>query len=243
MQHQGTTYQLPAGYRFTLALSLALLAHILLLSGLPSIIDQPEHAPPTVQIELVAASHTTPRASAQSTSERQPEPDLKPSEHSSAPQLLQKPATHDAPKKPQKTQNLSANRSERVKDKGAPKASQTPSKAQSGAKDQSTIISQSPDETDPYLVELQLLIAKELEKVGGYKVSILPEPVTIRIQLNLLDNGALTRARIVKPTGNTRIDNAAYKATLAASPFPEPPTDNKNQNRFEVELKFSPKRF
>ena len=57
-----------------------------------------------------------------------------------------------------------------------------------------------------------------------------------------MKNGTLTRARVTKSTGIKRIDEAAYRAALAASPYPEPPPNNESQDRFEVELVFSPKR-
>lgn len=243
MQHQGTTYQLPAGYRFTLALSAALLAHILLFSGFPPVTDNSEHAPPSVQIELIAASHTSPQTSAQSTSELKSESNTEKPENPGIPQRPPKPGAQDIPQKPQQSSNQPVTHSQNTQDTSVSQAERAPSQAQEGEEQQTTIISKSPAETTPYLLELQLRIAKELEEVGGYKVSTLPEPVAIRIELSLLDNGTLTRAKIVKPTGNSRIDKAAYKATLAASPYPEPPAGNKEQNRFEVELEFAPKRF
>jgi protein TonB len=62
------------------------------------------------------------------------------------------------------------------------------------------------------------------------------------VELQLLGNGALTRARILNSTGIEGIDAAAYRAALAASPYPEPPEDGREGNRFEVELVFTPKR-
>ena len=72
-------------------------------------------------------------------------------------------------------------------------------------------------------------------------IAQLSERVAMEIELQLLNNGALTRARVLKSTGLTRIDDAAYRASLAASPYPEPPAGG--QNRFEIELVFSPNRF
>ncbi|MBW0148853.1 energy transducer TonB [Marinobacter sp. CAU 1620] len=63
------------------------------------------------------------------------------------------------------------------------------------------------------------------------------------MELELLKSGALTSARILKSTGFKRLDDAVYRAALAASPYPEPPSAKAGGNRFEVELIFAPKRF
>jgi protein TonB len=64
----------------------------------------------------------------------------------------------------------------------------------------------------------------------------------MEVELQLLGNGALTRARVLTSTGIERIDEAAYRAALAASPYPQPPNGGASRNRFEVELLFTPKR-
>jgi protein TonB len=105
-----------------------------------------------------------------------------------------------------------------------------------------TRISQSPSEQDPYLVRLAVHLAHELERLKIPAIGQLSEKTRMEIELHLMKNGTLTRARVTKSTGIKRIDEAAYRAALAASPYPEPPPDNDNQDRFEVELVFSPKR-
>jgi len=70
----------------------------------------------------------------------------------------------------------------------------------------------------------------------------LTDTVAMEVELQLLGNGALTRARVLKSTGIKPIDEAAYRAALAASPYPQPPKDSGSANRFEVELLFTPKR-
>ncbi|MBZ2167282.1 energy transducer TonB [Marinobacter sp. F4216] len=74
-------------------------------------------------------------------------------------------------------------------------------------------------------------------------VSQLSEKLSLEVELQLLGNGALTRAKILKSSGIKRLDDAAYHASLSASPYPAPPAHHDDQNRFEVELIFSPKRF
>ncbi|GGC81237.1 hypothetical protein GCM10011362_32290 [Marinobacter halophilus] len=62
----------------------------------------------------------------------------------------------------------------------------------------------------------------------------------MELELRILANGALTRARVVKSTGLPGIDDAAYRAALTASPYPRPVGEN--TDRFEVKLVFTPKR-
>jgi len=103
-------------------------------------------------------------------------------------------------------------------------------------------ITLAPAEQDPYQIKLATHLARELEQINLPALSDLPRPVTMEIELQLMTNGALTRARILKPTGIRAIDDSAYQASLAASPYPEPPATESMLNRFGVTLVFSPKR-
>lgn len=92
------------------------------------------------------------------------------------------------------------------------------------------------------MVKLALHLARELEKLRVPAMTALTQTVAMEVELQLLGNGALTRARVLKSTGIRTIDEAAYRAALAASPYPKPPKNGENRNRFEVELLFAPKR-
>ncbi|WP_240339420.1 energy transducer TonB [Marinobacter sp. BW6] len=105
-----------------------------------------------------------------------------------------------------------------------------------------TRITESPAELDPYVVKLATHLAHQLEELKVPAMRDLTETVAMEVELQLLGNGALTRARVLKSTGIRRIDEAAYRAALAASPYPQPPKDGGSPNRFEVELLFTPKR-
>jgi len=109
-------------------------------------------------------------------------------------------------------------------------------------KPQNTIqqVSRSPSESDPYLIKLAAHLAAKLEQQRIPAMAQLTSPVTVQLELKLLANGALTRARVVEPTGKKGIDEAAYRAALAASPYPEP--KGETTDRFEVTLVFTPKR-
>ena len=101
-------------------------------------------------------------------------------------------------------------------------------------------ITDSPAERDPYLILLATHLAEQLDQQRVPAISQLGEQVSMELELTLLPNGALTRARVIRSTGIQRIDEAAYRAALAASPYPEP--KGEESDRFEVKLVFTPKR-
>jgi protein TonB len=101
-------------------------------------------------------------------------------------------------------------------------------------------ITLSPSEQDPYLILLATHLAEQLERQRVPAIAGLQETLTMELELRLLANGALTRARVVESTGVQGIDEAAYRAALAASPYPEP--KGEERDHFEVKLVFTPKR-
>lgn len=254
----GRLTQLPASYRIALALSSAVLAHTLLLAGLPALPEQPDPAH-RVRVELVspgtAASRpaTSPAVSPPADS-RNPRFEIPPATPGSRPQ---RPSAEAPPTSPTRTHGRSAETETTVTERATPAAPPTASApastdsagSRSGAPAQvaerpapTTQITETPDEQDPYLIRLALHLSEELERLRVPAIRQLTDKVAMEIELQLLGNGALTRARVLKSTGIEGIDDAAYRASLAASPYPEPPADRQDQNRFEVELIFTPSR-
>lgn len=262
MPDQSSTSALPAAYRLGLAVSLALLAHTLLLSGLPTpFVSQPDRHRESLSVELVTEGSrpSSPKASGQPSTDRkatpippfelQPEITTVPSpevvttnDTRRSPPPAKQPAP--APAEPVQQPDTSSSPSPATSSQTA-----SPSRAGSQAPAESALepepmtrITRSPAEADPYLVKLATHLARELENMRVPAISQLPGPVAMEVELQLLGNGALTRARVVKSTGVANIDRAAYRAALAASPYPEPPGASPGENRFEVELLFTPKR-
>ncbi len=235
----GRLTQLPASYRIALALSTAVLAHTLLLAGLPALPEQPDPAH-RVRVELVspgtATSHpaTSPAVSPPADS-RNPRFAIPPATPGSRPQ---RPSTEAPPTSPTRTHGRSAETETTVAERATPA---TPAQVAERPAP-TTQITETPDEQDPYLIRLALHLSEELERLRVPAIRQLTDKVAMEIELQLLGNGALTRARVLKSTGIERIDDAAYRASLAASPYPEPPADRQDQNRFEVELIFTPSR-
>ncbi len=235
----GRLTQLPASYRIALALSTAVLAHTLLLAGLPALPEQPDPAH-RVRVELVspgtAASRpaTSPAVSPPADS-RNPRFEIPPATPGSRPQ---RPSTEAPPTSPTRTHGRSVETETTVAERATPA---TPAQVAERPAP-TTQITETPDEQDPYLIRLALHLSEELERLRVPAIRQLTDKVAMEIELQLLGNGALTRARVLKSTGIERIDDAAYRASLAASPYPEPPANRPDQNRFEVELIFTPSR-
>ena len=80
------------------------------------------------------------------------------------------------------------------------------------------------------------------EKIAGeirYEPALaeISEPRGVTLELRLMANGALRRARIMESSGQDALDNLGRQAALSASPYPEPPDGS---SRFRVRLIFQP---
>ncbi len=245
MLDSGSTASPPAQYRIALAVSLALLFHTLVLSALPLLFDRFERIDSTLTFELVApgsqpARHTTASQPASPVKDRNPDfeiPPLDPIPVATEPARKTAPPPETAaPSSPPSPQSAAATAESAPAAAGAP-AESRPDTAPADL----TRISEAPEETDAYIVQLATRIAGELKRRQIRGIRALSQPVAMEIELQLLKNGALTRAHVARSSGVEEIDAETYRATLAASPYPEIP-DNDGRNRFRVELIFSPER-
>ena len=250
---------LPANYRLALAVSTAILAHTLLFSSVPAPIhDQDDALSHRLTFQLVstggaAPSRPSPSASAQAapkprhdsfvvptapqpvpTRSEQTTPSPAPETAAATPEPLGKPQPAPRP-----GQAIASRPTAPSAADGRPAR---PPVSEAGEPSERTQITRSPTEQDPYLIRLATHLARELEQLRLPAINQLRDTVRMEIELHLLANGALTRARVIRSTGSSQIDGAAYRAALAASPYPEPPQDGGEQRRFEVELVFTPKR-
>ncbi|QSP96280.1 TonB family protein [Marinobacter salinisoli] len=114
--------------------------------------------------------------------------------------------------------------------------------AQADGRDTVNQVTSTPAEQDPYIVTLAIHLGQQIERMPIAGINQLREKASLEVELQLLDNGALTRSRLLKSSGNKRLDNAVYHASLAASPYPAPPEHYQGQSRFEIQLIYSPKR-
>lgn len=262
MLEHGSNNSLPAKYRIALALSTAFLIHTLLLSGVPAIVqDSSVRHRQHLNLELVAtqSNHGTPAAHAPEPvakrTDRNPPFEVIPDDTASQPV---KPviSTNSSRQETTSTEDPKAAAKTKLKPKPnlaspatSPSPASSPSKSEARSQvsekkssEDTTKITQSPAEQDPYLIKLAMHWGAMLETLRVPAMRELADASTMEVELQLLGNGALTSARVVKSTGIEQIDRAAYRAALAASPYPEPPPDQAGKSRFEVKLLFAPSR-
>ncbi|WP_148861912.1 energy transducer TonB family protein [Marinobacter fonticola] len=97
-------------------------------------------------------------------------------------------------------------------------------------------------EQDPYVSLLWRHISDELDSRPVRSIRSLKQVRTVRLELHLLESGALRRVDTVESSGKATLDLAARQSALAASPYPEPPESARDRGfRFQVELRFSPR--
>ncbi|SNC76194.1 protein TonB [Marinobacter sp. es.048] len=249
MPGKSSSNALPATYRLGLAVSLALLFHTLLLSGIPTPMQEPT---PThresVRFELVPpGTHRTVANPSANPSPSRDAPRITPFEiDPPEPAPLSEPeiVTSSEPQTPSPDEEANTGRpqSEAAQPSVSIAAGAKQAKSSENPEESITRVTESPTELDPYTVKLAVHLAHQLQELRVPAMRSLTETVAMEVELQLLGNGALTRARVLKSTGIKTIDEAAYRAALAASPYPQPPKDGGSRNRFEVELLFTPKR-
>ncbi|MCG2582680.1 MAG: TonB family protein [Marinobacter sp.] len=243
MLDYGSSTSLPAQYRIALAISLALLLHTLGLSAIPLLSEPTEHPTPTMTIALIpTGSEATPRTTSSPGEEtraeapttntatvnsRQVRHQVTPTPTTAPPANEAAPTAETAPQtapSPATTAGIASD---------SPVAESHRDTAQ---------MTEAPGETDAYVISLATRIARELKHGRIPTLRNLTTPVAMEIELHLLSNGALIKADVHRSSGMEAIDGAAYRAALAASPYPEPPGKEGGQQRYRVELLFSPER-
>jgi protein TonB len=256
MLEYGSVTGLPGKYRITLAISIALLIHTLVMSALPFTIPEAENHRRTVQVELVnpgsqPSPETTPSAASHTRNDQPPQatvdkdnskptsrPDVvaldAPGAPDSAPEETAEPSAREQAAEP--AENSAPSRASTASAAGTPEATTETEP------EPVTQITRSPQETDPYMARLAAHVGKELDNHPVPSSRLVKEPVKMELELRLLGSGALTAAKIIQSTGFSDIDTAVYKAALLASPYPQPPDEYSGRKRFRVELIFTPER-
>ncbi|MGC8121290.1 TonB family protein [Marinobacter sp. VGCF2001] len=239
---------MPAPYRLLLATSLAILTHTLVLAGLPAPLTEAQElthrlvftltspvAPPT-QEKAPAPSQNAPEHAEPDTGRPPDATPRAPSRTMAEPQPERTPRTdtqnNRGTSSPKPMPESQASRSTPALTPRVSEPTQTPERIKR--------ITESPSENDPYLIRLATHLAENLDQKRVPEISALTETVSMELELRLMPNGALTRARVIRSTGVEGIDRAAYRTALAASPYPSP--EGEESDRFEVELVFTPKR-
>lgn len=92
-------------------------------------------------------------------------------------------------------------------------------------------------ELSPYELTIRRAIARELRYIAS--MAELESPRRLMLEIELMENGILQRARVIETSGDDGLDHQARQAALVASPFPAVP-EGHQERRFTVELKFTP---
>ncbi len=257
MLEHGSVTGLPGKYRITLAISIALLLHTLVMSVLPFTLPEIKSHRRVVQVVLVsagsdpspentasAAKHAHENPSARTAAETtNTQPDVRPNTVTLNSPDNQYSAAGEPSRSPPREQP-----SDQPSEQSAPSrasvasAAGNPEATAEKEPEPMTQVSRSPQETDSYLASLAARVGKELDKRPVPSSHRVAEPVIMALELQLMSSGALTSAKVTQSTGFREIDKAVYQAALLASPYPEPPKEHSGRKRFRVELIFTPER-
>lgn len=246
MLKYGKETGVPETYRITLAVSVALLAHTLLMAIFPFALPEHNHNPVTVRVQLVPegsmpsveASPAEPSSPVRATpftiEEAQPPEPARAVQSTSSPQPRKAPEPEPVPEPEPEASSAPA-----------PDASASQSSA-AGARatprdeneEEVRLESEAPSERSSYLSLLVQTIARKakIPRLDDFEEG---QTLSVELELNLMSNGALVGARITESSGNDGLDQRVYRAALAASPYPEPPESGSRQQRFRVEVRYT----
>lgn len=260
MLQYGKDSGLPETYRITLAVSVAFLVHTLVMAGFPFELPEHNHNPVTVSVQLMQQGSTPSRESAPSqphssvratpfSIEETPEPPpsvqtTKSAQPRKAPDPEPEAATATSPTpdnrpapQPQ-SQPEQQSASSTSAPASAPSAAGEQSAERQDAKRQVALRSEAPSEESSYISLLAQTIG-EKAKIRKLEDLEKAQVLSVELELNLMSNGALVGAKITEPSGNDGLDQQVYRAALAASPYPEPPSSTTRQQRFRVEVRYT----
>lgn len=262
MLKYGKETGVPETYRITLAVSVALLAHTLLMAAFPFALPEHNHNPVIVRVQLVPegsmpAVETSPaqasspaRATPFTIEEVQEAEPVRTVQSTSSPQPRSVPEPGPEPAAAPATRQTSETRnSTRLE----PEAPSTPSPGANASQSRAAgaratpqdkteedikLESEAPSEKSSYLSLLVQTIARKakIPRLDDFEEG---QILSVELELNLMSNGALVGARITESSGNDGLDQRVYRAALAASPYPEPPSSGSRQQRFRVEVKYT----
>lgn len=235
----------PETYRIILAVSVALLAHTLLMATFPFKLPEHRHNPVTVSVQLMPEGS---RPSQQNTPSRTSSPVR------ATPFTIETPAIQPTPSVPTTSSpQARAVPEAQPEPRNQPEAQPSPSSGsmasapslagektiqQDDIEQELTLRSEKPSEESAYLSLLVQTIAEKatIPKLDEFEKG---QVLRVELELNLMANGALVGAKITEASGNDGLDQRVYRAALAASPYPEPPTSSGRQQRFRVEVKYT----
>ena len=228
-------------HRLILTLSIAYLLHTLLLAAiLHNWVLQPEPEASTVRFTLLAnrvadsaASQQSHDSSASSKSPAETSPKAAPAEPDVPLATREAEPTESARLSRTQPQSVNSEKSE----SGSPVEETVPKTKELRARIPEKVVEQ-----DPYITLLWQYISDELDSRPVRSIHELNQMRTVRLELHLMENGALRQVDTIESSGKPTLDQAARQSALAASPYPRPPESAREKGfRFQVELRFTPR--
>jgi len=241
---------MPAPYRLLLAVSLAILAHTLVLAGLPSPLKEARELTHRLVFTLTTpAAVPTPEnvASPEPPKPRHSEFEIPPAEPvvtstestSSAPPESQT-VTATQPDSPKRTTESTQTRATSFESPASVATPALTARASEAVETPEPVKqkTETPDERDPFVAKLSSHLSEYLfrETIRVPVDSEGSKTWIAEIELRLMGNGAVTGAKIVKSTDLKDVDAAIYRAALEASPYPAP--ESGIGGRFTIKLKY-----
>ncbi|MDX1633538.1 MAG: TonB family protein [Marinobacter sp.] len=251
----GSHYGLPAAYRILLALSLALFLHSLLGAALALHLPQLQTPEPArVELTLVAAGDPHPTTSTASTPLRASRPSDPPEATPLArkepvagagqplaptPQAQPEKAPRRQPdQQPAPSQSASAASEQRQQGRSSPFDGPDTARTSQLATKSSK---QEPDYRQALARRISAQMGQQRVRLPGAPAREALKPV--ELELELMGNGALVNARVIRSSGFVDLDRSALRAALRASPYPEPPASQRSgalRYRIEFHLESAP---
>ncbi|MGM0449661.1 MAG: energy transducer TonB family protein [Pseudomonadota bacterium] len=244
-------------YPLVLALSVALFLHVALATLVNSWLSlpEPDRSEPTVRVRIAMAGAQPSTSQAQTVPETtraasatQPEPQTDTEEESSLPadastegDTDRSPEQASADPDPQpeaRAQKDTTTQSEQTVDRAQIIQVPGTDSPVTGSDADTPVTRLSQDEVrqrSDYEIALWEKIAQQVAYTPS--MAEMRKPREVVLDLRLMANGALRRARIETSSGLETLDGIAREAALAATPFPEPP---EGRRRFSVRLIFEP---
>lgn len=252
MLYTGKPDSIPAKYRIALAVSLALFFHSLLGALIAlNLPDQPAQDTSELSFILVPAGANASKAFAASAPAPDDEP--KPNERRQGkliqtvtPLALSTPAPAEATEHPGSAEAPSEDKPTEApapaSKEAAPSTAGTPSPVVGEDEAEVTEVGPDEDKDTDYEAELARKISAELGRASVRlpSASAREQLKPIELEIQLMTNGALVDVRITDSSGSQGLDQSAVRAALRASPYPEPPEEDRSgalryQVRFLVE--------
>lgn len=259
MMYAGSRFSPPAKHRILLAVSIALLLHTLVAALIPY--QQSTAPPPPLKLQVtLAPKGATPSPASNASTASGPETPQPPTQQPVAeppptipevvtrltetagiaapnPEVAPAPVPQALPEPPRPAESAI---STAASEASSPTIAGTtaPEPDLEAPTDTVTQLGE-PAETSPYTAALARRIS---EYSSRYLKVETDRPMAVELELQLLSNGALVAAVVSRSSGSEVLDRAAYRGALNASPYPEPPKENRGGNRYRVEIVFTPER-